>query len=159
MSGGNRKKGFVLLHRSLLDHWIWRAEKFTKAQAWIDLILLACHSDRQVMTRGVLVSLARGQVGASKVFLAERWKWSRPSVDRYIARLESVHMIEVSQNVVGTVITVLNYDGHQSAQRKRAGNVTPNVTGNVTGNVTSHVAHLNNLKQLNELKEDDSFFE
>ena len=97
----------------------------------------------------------------SKTFLAERWSWSRPKVDRYIERLKSEQMIEVEKNAVGTVITVLNYDTYQSVNKKRAGNVTPNVTPNVTTDVTTRVTHLKNVNKTlsKELKEDDSFFE
>lgn len=161
MAKERKYKGFVIIHRSMQDHWLWKSEKFSKAQAWIDLILLASHSERAVMSRGVWVDLERGQVGVSKTFLAERWSWSRPKVDRYIDRLKNEQMIEVEKNAVGTVITVLNYDTYQSVNKKRAGNVTPNVTPNVTTDVTTRVTHLKNVNKTlsKELKEDDSFFE
>ena len=34
-------KGYVKIHRELLEHPIWTSEKFTRGQAWADLILKA----------------------------------------------------------------------------------------------------------------------
>ena len=161
MAKERKYKGFVIIHRSMQDHWLWKSEKFSKAQAWIALILLASHSERAVMRRGGWVARDRGPVGVSKTFLAERWSWSRPKVDRYIDRLKNEQMIEVEKNAVGTVITVLNYDTYQSVNKKRAGNVTPNVTPNVTTRVTTDVTHIKNVHKAlsKELKAEDSFFE
>ena len=37
----NTQKGFVGVHRSLQEHWLWDEKPFSKGQAWIDLIMLA----------------------------------------------------------------------------------------------------------------------
>ena len=42
-------KGFISLHRELQDHWLWHSEKFTKAQAWVDLLMLANHKELSVI--------------------------------------------------------------------------------------------------------------
>jgi hypothetical protein len=34
-------KGFVSIHREIMDHWIWQDKPVSKGQAWVDLILLA----------------------------------------------------------------------------------------------------------------------
>ena len=45
-------KGYVPVYRSIQDHWLWTATKkqpFGKGQAWIDLLLLANHSDHKFL--------------------------------------------------------------------------------------------------------------
>ena len=37
--------GWIKIHRDILYHEIWSDKPFSKGQAWIDLILLANHSD------------------------------------------------------------------------------------------------------------------
>ena len=121
-----RKKGFFLVHRSIEDHWLWKSEKFSRGQAWVDLILLAQHSDTTLMKRGIAVNLRRGEVGAGIVWLSERWRWSPGRVRRFLRALEMDHQISVTKNKLGTVIEVLNYDRYQGNQPKRTVNERPN---------------------------------
>lgn len=37
--------GWIKIHRDILYHEIWSDKPFSKGQAWIDLILMANHSD------------------------------------------------------------------------------------------------------------------
>lgn len=41
--------GWIKIHRDILYHEIWSDKPFSKGQAWIDLILLANHSDNKCM--------------------------------------------------------------------------------------------------------------
>ena len=72
--------GWIQLHRSIMDHPDWFAEPFTRAHAWIDLLLLANHKVGYIRKRGILIEVPRGQVGHSEDAIAERWKWSRGKV-------------------------------------------------------------------------------
>ena len=86
-------EGWFPVQRELLSSDFWLSEKFTCAQAWIDLIGLANHKDGMIRPRGVRVPVKRGQVGWSQVKLAERWKWSRKRVRRFLNELESTQQI------------------------------------------------------------------
>ena len=81
--------GWIKLHRSLIDHDIWTQEPFTRGQAWVDLLLLANHTQNQFRVRGNLVIVSRGEVARSEESLALRWKWSRNKVRRFIEELSS----------------------------------------------------------------------
>ena len=78
------KKGYILLHRSIEDNLFYFSEKFTKSQAWIDLILIANYKDGFVDKRGNLVEVKRGYVGYSKLALSKRWKWSEKKVNKFL---------------------------------------------------------------------------
>lgn len=139
-------KGWICLHREIQDSWLWNADPYSKAQAWIDLLLTANHMDRKIYVNGSLQLIKRGQFLTSERKLAERWKWSRPKVKRFLDTLVSDEMItyECSSNVTtnvttndttnGTTITIVNYDKFQDV---RSANVTTNDTTNVTTNVTT----------------------
>lgn len=106
-------RGYILLHRAILDNPMWLAEAFDRARAWIDLLLLANHADSYFRVRGVRVDIKRGQVGHSAVTLAKRWRWSRGKVKRFLNELEKDQQIVQQKNNVTTLITIINYDAYQ----------------------------------------------
>ena len=116
------QRGFIKLYRRLHESKLWTKEKFTRGQAWVDLLFLANHRPGYIRMRGVKVDVDRGQVGWSERDLARRWKWSRNKVRKYTTELEETeHQIKQQKNNVTTLITILNYDLYQ-------GNGTPNDT-------------------------------
>jgi DNA replication protein DnaD len=113
----------------LRDSPRWLEEKFTRGQAWVDLLMLTNHTDGQIRKRGVPVEVHRGEIGWSEEALAERWKWSRGKVRRFLAELSSktVQQIEQQKTNVTSLIKVTNWDLYQS-------NGTPDNTASDTAN-------------------------
>lgn len=107
-------KGWIKIHRSLLEHWLWRDLPFSRGQAWVDLILLANHSSAKKMINSSLYELERGTVARSISQLAERWGWDRRKVKRFLTGLELDGMLHVNSTTNGTIITLVNYDFFQS---------------------------------------------
>lgn len=111
-------QGWIKLHRSITDSPEWRAEPFTRSQAWIDLLLLANHKTGHIRIRGILVTVERGQVGYSEETLAIRWRWSRGKVRRFLQHLIELSQISrnsVQQNPrVSSLITITNYELYQA---------------------------------------------
>lgn len=106
-------EGWIKLHRSIQESWIWNDEPFTKGQAWVDLILLANHEDKKVPFKGEIVICKRGTVNRSVMSLAERWKWSRKKVSNFLKILEFDGMVTTKCTTKGTTITLVNYDKFQ----------------------------------------------
>lgn len=111
--------GWVAIHRDILNSDLWLSEKFTRGQAWIDLIMLANHKDGFFRKRGVRVDVKRGQVGYSELALSDRWNWSRGKVNRYLIELESDGNIIQQKTRLTTLITITKYDVYQSKQDNR----------------------------------------
>lgn len=44
--------GWVKLYRKLMDNPIWLEERFTKGQAWVDLIMLSNFESRIIVCDG-----------------------------------------------------------------------------------------------------------
>jgi hypothetical protein len=109
--------GWVMVHRRLLDHSIWSGERFTRGQAWVDLILRAAHDDHVVLQGNRTLPVARGQVLTSQVKLADRWRWDRETVGRFlrVLKLHGMVAIETSKatDTGYTLITLLNYNVFQ----------------------------------------------
>ena len=96
---------------------MWLSEPFTRSQAWIDLLLTANHAQGFIRKRGILIEIKRGQVGESEETLADRWKWSRGKLRRFLDELISVQQITrepVQQNKnLSCLITITNYHEYQ----------------------------------------------
>lgn len=117
-------KGWIVLHRALAQHDTWTSEPFTRGQAWVDLLMLANHKPGTIRKQGIRIDLDRADVGWSEVELAERWKWSRGKVRRFLDELKTDHMITrktgqaegEKQDKRKFVITIVNYDKYQSVK-------------------------------------------
>lgn len=112
--------GFIKLDRRLFEHYIWEEKPFDRARAWIDLIGLANHENKDFMQNGTLVHGKRGNVYRSKSWLADRWGWSRGKVDRFLSVLEKENMIRENRIRIGTtngtVLTIVNYGKFQDVR-------------------------------------------
>lgn len=106
-------KGWIKLHRQLQECPMWYSERFSKGQAWVDLLLLANHSDKKILFNGEFIIVERGQYLTSMVKLAEKWKWSRPTVTNFLNLLEKDKMITRSSDNQKTLITIENYGIYQ----------------------------------------------
>ena len=139
--------GWVKLHRDITDHWLWDCE-FSYAQAWIDLILKACHKPNKLMIKGQLIELKRGQQARSEVTLSKEWKWSRGKVRRFLNQCLNDGMIEVEAGHLTSIITVCNYDSFQGGD---TASDTANDTSGDTPN--EHLAvHKQECKELKNVK-------
>ncbi|RHP57377.1 hypothetical protein DWZ16_10805 [Clostridium sp. AF29-8BH] len=110
-------KGWIKLHRKILDCSIWNSrEPFDKRSAWIDILLSASHKDLNLMIGGIDEKIPRGSFMFSIEKLCDRWGWSRNRVKRFLALLEREQMIETKRTNKGTLISVLNYNAFQSVE-------------------------------------------
>jgi len=101
------------VNRRLLKSDLWLSEPFTRGQAWVDLVGHARWKAGFVRIRGQQIDLERGQLAVSECFIAEKWKWSRGKVRRFLNELKTDHRIEHRTTNVTTVVTILNYDRYQ----------------------------------------------
>ena len=94
------------------DEWYF-SEKFTREQAWIDLLLLAEYKPRKFYIRKNLVELERGQLAVSIRTLAERWKWGINKVQGFISELEESGRIDTQKSHVVNILTISKYEYYQ----------------------------------------------
>lgn len=146
---------FIKIDREIFSHWIWNERPFSRAQAWIDLIGLANHETKDFMQQGVLVHGKRGNVYRSKLWLADRWGWSRGKVDRFLNILEKENMIQENRvrigTVNGTVITIVNYGKFQDvrAVKKTVNGQSTSSERTVNGHIQEPIKNLKEPKRSN----------
>lgn len=108
------EKGWIKLHRSLQECWIWLdKEPFEKRSAWIDLLLTANHSDKKILFNNELIIVKRGQILTSVRKLSERWRWSYDKTLRYLKLLERDGMLQRESDRFRTLLTIVKYEVYQ----------------------------------------------
>ena len=121
------EKGWVSIHRSIYDNWIWNDdEEFDKRSAWIDLLLMVNHEDKKVLIDGNLEMVKRGQRITSIRKLCTRWRWSRTKVNNFLKLLEKDNMIQLKiEPHKKTVITIVNYNFYQDDNKSKKASEEP----------------------------------
>lgn len=113
----NYMVGYIGLYRKLAESDLWLSEKFSRGQAWVDLLLLARFKPGFIRVAGVRIDLNRGDVGWSENALATRWRWSRTKVRSFISELEEDERIVRNTSKIKdkrkSIVTICNYDQYQ----------------------------------------------
>ena len=113
-------EGWIKLHRQIEENDIWHSERFTQGQAWVDLLLLATHKEQTVFLKGVEFRLLPGQLCWSQVSLADRWRWNRKTVKKFLLTLKKSEMLDIETkkgaDIGFTLITIRNYSKYQDKE-------------------------------------------
>jgi len=107
--------GWIRLYRKLQDNPLWTERReFSKAEAWIDLLLSAQHSPKptDVLLGTHMIVCSRGQCIKSLDTWARRWNWSKSKVRRYLDLLTRLNMVRCESVTKTTRITICNYDSY-----------------------------------------------
>jgi hypothetical protein len=101
---------------------------FSRAEAWIDMIMMAQHKVTTWINKGRKTELQIGQFPGAYAFLAERWNWSVKTVRNFLERLFDEGMLEKpssAKTVSETgkqktnqvqILTISNYSIYQVAR-------------------------------------------
>ena len=81
--------GYIKLHRQITENEFYFSERFTKSQAWIDLLLLANFKPNTIFIRGIEVKTNPGELCYSQLSLSKRWKWNIKTVNKFLMMLEN----------------------------------------------------------------------
>ena len=125
--------GWIKIHRSITDHWLYTEKrKFSKFEAWNDILLNVNFAPGKTIIKGKIILINRGESILSLESWGKRWKWDKSSVKRFFDLLKKDNMIELKNETVTTRLTVCKYDDYQSSEndietqtkRKRNANET-----------------------------------
>lgn len=108
--------GWIKLYRQILDSDIWISdEPFSKGQAWVDLLLLANHRDKEMIFDYKTVTVGRGQLITSVRKLSLRWGWGNQKTLKFLRLLEELKMVEKESDNRRTLLTIINYEVYQGS--------------------------------------------
>lgn len=110
-------EGWIKLHRQLLNSDIWLIDKpYDERSAWIYLLLMANHEDKNVILGNDVVEVKRGSFITSEIKLMKKWGWSKTKVRSFLKLLENDGMIIKKSDHKKTTITIINYSSFQNSQ-------------------------------------------
>ncbi len=108
---------WILLHKKLQEHRYWKERrKFSKAEAWIDILLSANYEDRDMVISGKSFVCKRGEVMYSMETWAKRWGWTKSQVRHFIASAREAHELRTVNNTVTTHLVVCKYESYQDGK-------------------------------------------
>jgi hypothetical protein len=105
--------GWIKLHRQIEENEFYFDERFTKVQAWIDLLLLAGHKERTIWIRGNEIHLNPGDLAWSMRNLSKRWRWNRRTTELFLSALEKREMIHRRKSNITTLVSIINWHKYQ----------------------------------------------
>jgi len=123
-------EGWIKLHRQIIENEFYFSERFTKQQAWVDLLLLARHNSGLVTIRGIDIKLNLGQLCYSQLSLSKRWQWDRKKVKKFLNQLKKREMVDIKISKVTTIITIKNWFSYQGVDNKRDNRIPNNFPTN-----------------------------
>ena len=155
---GEVNKGWISLYRSIQDHWLWQEKPFSKAQAWLDLLLSANHKEAKILMDNTLIKLEKGSFFTSELKLADRWGWSKKKVRNFLELLSNDNMIVKESTKKGTKLSVVNYNVYQTLGNHEGTITEPQ--RNHEGTITEPLRNTNNNdnNDNNDNKEEDKSF-
>ena len=106
--------GWIKIHRCISNHWLYTEKRcFSKFEAWIDILMTVNFADAQVLIKGKLYQVKRGQSILSMDSWANRWNWDKSKVRRFFDLLQKDSMITIKTDTITTQLTVCNYESYQ----------------------------------------------
>ena len=144
-------EGWIKLHRSIQDSWLWKKYPFSEGQAWIDLLMLANYEDEKTAYKGEIITCERGTVNLSITYLANRWRWSRKKTKAFLTLLENDKMVTTKATTHRTTITIENYGFYQDMGTTKD---TTKVTARVTTKEQQGYQQAPTTKNIKNIKKD-----
>lgn len=104
--------GWIKLHRSILDHWVFEdPEKF---KLWTYILTKASYKDCKISVRGSLVSLEPGEVVFGRKKWSEELKIAESKLYRSIKLFEAEGMVITKKTNRYSVIKIVNWSKYQA---------------------------------------------
>lgn len=150
--------GWISLHRAMMDNPLWLSEPFTKAQAWIDLLMLARHKKTPELffIRGNEVRVEYAEIARAESTFCDRWKWSRSKLRNFFKYLEKEQQIKIIKTPAINKLAIVNFEKYQEAiqqkdyrktteRRQKDLNNNVNNDNNVNNNIITRINSSNNI--------------
>jgi hypothetical protein len=107
--------GWIKIHRSITEHWLYTEKRcFSKFEAWNDILLTVNYSESKIIIKGKIYEIKRGESILSFESWGKRWNWDKSKVRRFFNLLQSDKMISLKCDNITTHLTICNYDNYQS---------------------------------------------
>jgi hypothetical protein len=111
-----KSSGWVKLHRSCLDHWLYTEYRpLTRREAWETILLSVNYQPSKTLIKGHVYECQTGQSLLSLESWAKKFVWSIQQVRTFFKLLENDGMIKIEGLQYTTRLTVCNWDTYQGS--------------------------------------------
>lgn len=146
-------EGWIRLYRKIKENKYWNEpRRFSKNEAWIDLLLSASHKYTEFILGNETIRLKRGQLLRSQVKLANEWGWNRETVATFLKMLKRDSQIDTETNNRYTLITVLNWNFYQGLDKENPSTDPTSVPALGQQQDISNPGTINNVKNVDNNK-------
>lgn len=144
-------KGYIKLHRDIVDHWLWLEPKHLKA--WLYLLCKAAWEPKTIpFNKDESVTIGRGQILTTIRQLMGQWGYYAQATLDFLNVLEKEGMITRESHSKFSIITIVNYDKYQDDDEK---------TERKTERKSKHTKEIKNKEINNSLSKeaDEKFYD
>jgi len=164
--------GYIIIDRSVFTHRVFRDKAFTEREAWLWMISQAAYKAHKVETKYGSINLDRGEFFSSIRRMADQFKWSKSTVQRFVKKLENEAMISIHRGTLngtlngtlsyqknGTPVTTIKVIKYNAFQNLENYNGTINLEGDGTLNGTLNGTRLKKGLENKDKKEENTMSE
>lgn len=123
MTGDLYLKGYVKLYRKILANPVFKSPELL--QLFIYCLLRANHEEGKAFSGNDEVTIEPGQFVTGRFELAKDLKQNESSIYKRLKRLETLHILALNSNNKNTLVTIVNWELYQSAEKESNSKRTP----------------------------------
>ena len=113
-------EGWIKLHRSCLDHWLYTEYRpLTRREAWETILLTVNYEASKTLIKGQIYECNAGQSLLSLENWAKKFVWSVQQVRTFFKLLEADSMIKTEGLQYTTRLTICNWGEYQGVETDR----------------------------------------
>ena len=155
-------KGWIYLHRDVMNHWIWRNPRHF--QWWVLLLLLAEWSPAKLQFGNTVVKVKRGEMATTTRVLAKLMNSTSKTVLSFLSILEQNEMIILSKKQRFTHIKIVNYERYQTVpkdtlQEQKVKRTLQQIKENNKYINNNHTTRAREEELIDEVKKSENFIE
>lgn len=126
-------EGWFKVYRAYINSSRWLNKMpFDERSAFIDLLAMANYADSSICPHGMTsYKIPKGTLLRPLDYLADRWKWSKKKVQRYLRAIERDEMVTLKGTPLGMLITI-NEAGLQALEGATSDHATVHATDHAT---------------------------
>ncbi len=131
------EKGWFKVDRTFTNSPRWLNDKpFDERSAYIDLLSMANYEDTKFCPNGMKsFTIPAGTTFRTLEYLANRWKWSKKKVRRYLEALSDDNLVTLKGTPLGMLIA-MNGKGLEGLEGITSDHANGNMSGNMNGNMS-----------------------
>lgn len=106
--------GWIALHRKIRDNWVWERPDYF--YAFVDMLMMANHTEKTRYFKEELITVKRGQFPTSQRSLMKRWGWSRSKLRHFLTTMITTRIATIVTTQGYSLVTICKYDTYQTKQ-------------------------------------------